>query len=648
MGKPYKSELHQLEKTYQWALEAPIKGLSNFVTLSHDEPLFAVGSGGSMTSAHFATLLHESIGTLAKSVTPLELLSTGNALRNSGVLILSAGGRNSDILTAFRFAATAEPRHLMALCMATGSPLSRLAAEYRYSHLLEFDLPSEKDGFLATNSLLATATFLIRAYQEFSSQKWELPLDLISSDKTNIDPLNTEEALLDRETLVILYGGWAYPAAADAESKFTEAALGNVQIADYRNFAHGRHHWLAKRGQQSGVIALITPDEKEIAERTLGLLPKNIPVLQLITEKRGPVGGLELLVKVLRLVDIVGGRKGIDPGRPGVPPFGRSIYHLRIPQSNGQNSYSNLLDGQAATAILRKSKCASITELDREELDYWKNAYDDFLLGIEGTSFGTVVFDYDGTLCDLSERFNGPPKEIYQQIVRLLRGGIIVGIATGRGQSVRKDLQPVIPKKYWERVIIGYYNGSDIAPLSDNNHPNKNEPLDEDLQVIRSLLDDHWQFRKIAKNECRPKQITVEPKSAALWKEAKWLLLDIIKKSELPCVQVLESSHSIDIIASGVSKKKLVAVCEDVASSQGSMGAAFCVGDRGEWPGNDYDLLSYPWSLSVDVVSPDPKSCWNLARPGFRGVQATLSYLNCLSFVDDHLHFKHKKDLKSK
>ena len=43
--------------------------------------------------------------------------------------------------------------------------------------------------------------------------------------------------------------------------------------------------------------------------------------------------------------------------------------------------------------------------------------------------------------------------------------------------------------------------------------------------------------------------------------------------------------------------------------------------------GNDFALLHGPYSLSVDEVSLEPSSCWNLAMPGSRGVQALHWYL---------------------
>ena len=116
-----------------------------------------------------------------------------------------------------------------------------------------------------------------------------------------------------------------------------------------------------------------------------------------------------------------------------------------------------------------------------------------------------------------------------------------------------------------------------------------------------------------------------------------------INKTTIAGIQVLESSHSIDVLAPGVSKRDLILACEEVAKRIGNPGVAFCIGDRGEWPGNDYDFLSTPYSVSVDTVSPDPDSCWNLSQAGHRGVQATLGYLKSLHIEGGVLRYRPNK-----
>ena len=75
-----------------------------------------------------------------------------------------------------------------------------------------------------------------------------------SSEEFQSGLARTCRQLWDRATIVVLHGHVTQAAAIDLESKLTEAALGQVQLADYRNFAHGRHHWFAKHGESSAII----------------------------------------------------------------------------------------------------------------------------------------------------------------------------------------------------------------------------------------------------------------------------------------------------------------------------------------------------------------------------------------------------------
>lgn len=59
--------------------------------------------------------------------------------------------------------------------------------------------------------------------------------------------MTAHEAFLHKlegvDSFFILYSAKSYPVALDIESKFSEGAVGNTQLADYRNFAHGRFNW---------------------------------------------------------------------------------------------------------------------------------------------------------------------------------------------------------------------------------------------------------------------------------------------------------------------------------------------------------------------------------------------------------------------
>ena len=298
MGKPYASELEQLTSTYTWAMKTCIDPLVRAITNSAVLSLLATGSGGSLTVAHLTASLHQRYtGRIAKAVTPLEIVSLPPSFKNLAVLFLSASGKNADIIGAFQRVVVREPHRLIVMCSRRESPLSRLAKTYRYVDLIDFNLPAGKDGFLATNSLLAFSVILCRAYAQVFPTGYTLPetLDILihpnlTKEQFSADLHRRCLPLWERETIVVLYGTAGHPAAVDLESKFTEAALGAIQMADYRNFAHGRHHWLAKRGGKTAVLTLVTDEDREIADKTLRLIPADIPVEDGCPTKRNTCG----------------------------------------------------------------------------------------------------------------------------------------------------------------------------------------------------------------------------------------------------------------------------------------------------------------------------------------------------------------------
>ncbi len=648
MNRKYGTQLRMLKDTYKWALDADIDKLKRSIELSVDSPLIAVGSGGSLTVASLAALLHTySTGRIASHMTPFEFVSQNNEIQNTAILMVTAGGRNSDILSTFKEIIFREPYQLTIICGRKHSPLSKLAQDYDYVRMIEFEnLPFKKDGYISTNSLLAFSTLLVRSYLSLCEDKaMNLPEtleDLVCNGRTIEEYMETLQEkiapILTKVTLVALYGNWSQPAGIDLESKFTEVALGNVRVSDYRNFGHGRHFWLARHHNTSGVLTFVDRDTKEISERTLVLIPSGIPALQLSVNCAGPVSSLAHLCNVLYIVKIAGDLEGIDPGKPGVPQFGRRLYNVRIKRDEMRmyRLMSKFRDNRVV-AILRKYPQAF---RDKELLDLWTEAYMNFVDNLEKTQFRALVFDYDGTLCGPENRFLGPSKKIVDELIRILNAGIGIGIATGRGKSVRKDLQREIPEELWNNVLIGYYNGSDIAMLSENERPIRDGDINPVIESVHSMLRDSW-VNKICKLEPRPNQISVsEIKKPFTIRKVREILISLIDNNN---VQILESTHSLDILAPGVSKRSLV---ETVRQQYGC--EVLCIGDKGKCPGNDYELLQQPYSLSVFEVSPDPNTCWNIADPGYRYTQATLEYLKSLREENDYFCFGRTKKVVTK
>jgi fructoselysine-6-P-deglycase FrlB-like protein len=75
-----------------------------------------VGSGGSFSTADFACFLHKELTQkVALPLTPIEAAGTGIDLRSQAVLLATAGGKNPDVLGAFRTVVAQEPRRFTVL-----------------------------------------------------------------------------------------------------------------------------------------------------------------------------------------------------------------------------------------------------------------------------------------------------------------------------------------------------------------------------------------------------------------------------------------------------------------------------------------------------------------------------------------------------
>jgi fructoselysine-6-P-deglycase FrlB-like protein len=161
MGKPYISELRQLSKTIDWAWTTDLKDVRGAVSTAESLPLLAVGSGGSLTAAHLLAAAHRRYtGHQSSVLTPLDA-STHRIDPDLSVWLLSAGGSNVDILAAFFALVRAESQQLAVLCGRRGSPLSEAAAKHGFVDLIDAQGPAGKDGFLATNSLVAASILIL-------------------------------------------------------------------------------------------------------------------------------------------------------------------------------------------------------------------------------------------------------------------------------------------------------------------------------------------------------------------------------------------------------------------------------------------------------------------------------------------------------
>lgn len=617
MGKPFKGELKKLSETIRWAEQQDVTRLGRFLFAENKQiPLVCIGSGGSLSACHYAVLLYQQCnGVLAQAMTPLQLMYAGhNIIRGSKLLFLSASGKNKDILNAIKYGVKFNETGMMSLTLRKNNPTEELLEQYPKVQRWCEDIPSEKDGFLATNSLLATFTLLCKAAcaSKFKDSSFKL---------SDLQPKTFNLNLSVIQNFIVMYGATGEPVAWDIESKLTEAALGSALLSDYRNFGHGRHHWFDKRGDNSCIIALVTPVERELAYKTIGCLPKSVPVIYIETELEGPLASIDMLLKAFRFVNDLGEARGIDPGKPGVPGYGRLLYNLDyFKLTNRILPVEKTLE----VAVLRKLGVAG-----RENAPLWvhySEACQRFVRQLNRGKFTTVAFDYDGTLSasDRKSRFtNGLCDEIRDALMPLLENGVRIVVATGRGKSVGESFQKSIDQKYWPQIKVGYYNGACLLVLGEEDKLKvwREQPFDSELKALEEELKLRlpkgcvdYKFAE------RSLQLSIEGEMTQTESQLVYeTCREIIWDKQMKDIRIWRSSHSMDIVVyHEVSKQRVI---EDPERT-------LCIGDYGTVEGNDYEMLTSKYSLSVDRVSKNAESCWNIAPSGMKELDATLYYLS--------------------
>ena len=261
----------------------------------------------------------------------------------------TAGGRNPDVLGGFQAIAAREPRRIPRPLRIHGNSLGTSCRRFPFSLIL-WNLISRpaKTASWQPIRLWRRPYCSARAYANALDISLSFPrpfLKLSEKPRRRILPCTNSHAQFDGAVgggkTLVLHGPSTRSAAVDLESKFTEAALGNVQLADFRNFAHGRHHWLAKKAlghHRSHRVSHPRRTSRRACalwssfQKVWPLFPYEIPFSR--------------IVRVLgrarpRLADSGPGRHrrgASDPGRPGVPRFGRAD----LPAEGGTSTHPGL------------------------------------------------------------------------------------------------------------------------------------------------------------------------------------------------------------------------------------------------------------------------------------------------------------------
>ena len=634
LGRPYQTEVKALNATYFEALHFDVDVVASYVSTVQDASLLPVGSGGSYVAGSYIAAWHErAFGSVSRAVTPLDFGLIKRLMPSAAVMLLTARGVNRDILSAARAAIALEPRGIMGLCSASDSAMERLLkrAGYRTG---SFPLSFGKDGFLATNSLFSICVVIARVYENISQQR-TLPKtlgDLLGEPIANtwLRLRQDFEPLSERKTLHILYGGEAAKLAAlDLEMRLSEAALLNASVSDLRSFGHGRHLWLAKRASDSAVLLMSDQETSKLAGATAKIIPDDVPRLLLNFTGDLAVGPLRALLSSIVLAGVIAEIQDTDPGRPSVPAFGRALFSL----SSAARRRATHADVNEVV-VERKTRELS-PSADPRIKDFFDVALDRFIVALHSAHFRALALDYDGTCISSDDRAQHLSDRLWSRIQRLVANKVTVCFATGRGDSLAHQLLSLVPNDQHDGVILSVHNGGKIASLrnwsSTRLVTDGNPTADGMLTQFASAFNDSCVVL-LAEMRVHQDQLSILPRYGTSMARLAQAIRELVESCAIR-VALKYTGHSIDVVPGSRDKADLLAFLESRRSIQAT--SVLCIADKGKWPGNDFAILSAPYSLSVGEVSSSASSCWHLAPRGLLGPAATEYYLGQLQLTHD-------------
>lgn len=540
-------------------------------------------------------------------------------------MLLSAEGKNRDVLAAAQSAQTAD-LCCAALTLTTSNPLLEFAAAHASLRAFAFQMDWGKDGYLATNSLLATSLLAYRAF--FGDSDYKAHLGPLFDPKRLSDRrdqfgnwIGLERAR--RTGLLLLYSAQAKPFAVDLESKLAEAALAHVQVADLRQFAHGRHFQLAAQAPMA-VVFVTSAEEAPLAAATAQLLPPAVQQWTIeLSGQREQDTAISGLMDAMFVTDAFAQAAGVDPGQPEVPDFGRAIHAI---DSVSLLQSSPKVQSRLELAAFRKEGLQGRRE--RAVKPNVVAAAADYAEALTRAELKAIVCDFDGTLCRAENRFDPMAAEHVEQVSSLLRQGIVLAIATGRGGSLHGDLRKSFDRELHSAIIVGYYSGSLIARLDEPFEPPPANPAFQNLwDWLQKLV--YHQHCKPLSDIARGGQLSIRLDSAHECVRLRAAVQHWLEHNGLRGWRAFSSGHSIDILDAETSKRNVVAYvaaqCQIDPNTE-----ILRLGDAGYEGGNDYELLSEGLSLSCERVSVDVATCWNFGASGCNQVDVTSAYLRGL------------------
>ncbi|GAA0715755.1 hypothetical protein Drose_23595 [Dactylosporangium roseum] len=352
---PYREELGQLAQTYKDAMAFDVSDFAAWLRAGRDGSLLTIGAGGSLAVAAALACLHEdATGNLARFGTPMDLEYATLRLRAGRGLLVTAGGGHGDSVRGAKLLSRDADRWGV-FCGRTGSPVARLLADTP-APVFGYDLLPEIHGWVSVSALLGQVVVAARAMTEAYPERFGRDDDALPASIAELFPtlggpgrqVRTAPAgatvpeqvnwlaerlapVLSREHTVLNFTPEATAVAVDIDSKYAEGALGFLQVAEVRNFVHGRYQTVLKSPEKTGILSVYGRRDADFVEATLAYLPDVVPHAEIVLPRSGPALQVASVLTAIAVVGAVGQVRDLEPGWGSRRTFGDRMYDMELP-----------------------------------------------------------------------------------------------------------------------------------------------------------------------------------------------------------------------------------------------------------------------------------------------------------------------------
>ena len=344
--------MQSVPEILEWVDKQDVSGLQTFLLCNPTTPLVCSASGGSTSSAIYASMLYSANKGIGRAISPLMFASLSyQTLNGVKVLILSQSGNGCDVEYVAMKSIRHTPRMTACLTRYNSNKKNNTVDIIRKwsNHWFMYNWKDYDDSFISTLSPFAMFGLLYKAYTNnsiFDNLNIDLRPEYCFKYETKIH--TSEVTPFDEiRNYMVLYSSWSEPVAYDFESKMVESGYASVQLCDYRNFTHGRFIFLSNHIEETVLVLLITPREKQFVNDLIyngktqrggdELFPQNIQIVVIETDLDTPLASIDLLVKGSIFFSEVGKSYGYNP----CDPINLSAIDKRTPRSM---AFEGLLD----------------------------------------------------------------------------------------------------------------------------------------------------------------------------------------------------------------------------------------------------------------------------------------------------------------